>query len=264
MQKQRLLRSNSTSYIELYQDEKPVAKFQERLRYVHQLRKKRSIKSSITDLMPIESESDDSDEEVDEPSSHSPKVVRQTSINYLDVQIEPATTEVQEDEFPCIETQHNGRLSQQDECQDLETKDISGQSLQKDKHQDLETKHSVTMTNGDSQHSHNENELSHDQNQPQDVETKKNDVDLSHKDNHVSDALNGNASSNNGDNLAIGERVIVSHKNRILFGLVRYVGHVPTKDDQQIGIELDKSMGKTLVIVLSTVKFILMYKTQSL
>jgi len=233
-----LLRRNSTSYIELSQGENPENKFQERLMHIRQLRKKHSIRSSTSELMPIESESDNSDRE-------SPLIsfVCHPSVDCLDGQSEPATTEIQKDEFSGVETKNNGSLLQKKECQDIETKNISNQSLYKGKHQGLETKHSGTVTNG----------LSH-QNKHPDVETKRNGHDLSHKDNHIPFVSNyNNTNSTSGDDLAIGERVIVNHKDRFIFGVVRFVGFVPSKDNQQIGIELDKPMGKILVALQSVV-----------
>jgi len=239
-----LLRRNSTSYIELCQGENPEDKFQERLMHIRQIHKKHSIRSSISELMPIESESDNSDRE---SSPISPKiVVCYPSVDFPDEQSGPVITEVQKDEFSGEGTNNNSSLLEKKECHDLETKNISSQSMFKAKHQGLETKHSGAVTNGVSQPSH--------QNKYQDVETKQNGVDISHKDNHIPFVSNhNNTNSTSGDDLAIGERVIVNHKDRFVFGVVRFVGFVPSKDNQQIGVELDKPMGKILVVLLSAV-----------
>ena len=56
--------------------------------------------------------------------------------------------------------------------------------------------------------------------------------------------LNRNTSNNNFNSFAVGERVIVQHESRYLFGRVRFIGSVLFTDKEQIGIELDQPYGK--------------------
>jgi len=223
-----LLRRNSTSYIELYQGENPENKFQERLRHIYQLRKKHSVRSSTSDFTPIESESDNSGGEEDRPS-----VVFPLSVSPLTLSPKINCQAAVDDD---AEETHNEGLtksSQFNEYQDLDTIQTSSQSLYEDKHQKLEAKHSDME----------KNESSH-QNVHQSVKTN---GYLSHKHDHSD--VNHNANKNNTDSVAIGERVMVNHKERYLFGFVRYIGHLPSKKSEQIGIELDKPMGKISYIV---------------
>lgn len=58
--------------------------------------------------------------------------------------------------------------------------------------------------------------------------------------------LNSNANNNNFNIIAVGERIIVQHNNRFLFGCIRYIGRVSFTDKEQIGIELDQAYGERL------------------
>ena len=67
------------------------------------------------------------------------------------------------------------------------------------------------------------------------------------EDQHVNDYvenLNTNANNNNFNGFTVGERVVVNHENRYLFGHVRFIGYVLFADKEQIGIELQGPYGE--------------------
>ena len=56
--------------------------------------------------------------------------------------------------------------------------------------------------------------------------------------------LNRNTSNNNFNSFAVGEKVLVQHESRYLFGHVRFIGSVLFTDKEQIGIELEQPYGE--------------------